>query len=141
MPEATSKATFPGDWFRPSDIGYLDEDGFFYYSDRAGDTIRTTAGAVYPHMVEAAILRHPAVANCGVVGIGDPDGQTVVAAVLLKAAQQPGDDLAAALLASIETDLKEHERPTRLEFLDELPTVLGGAKVQRSVLRERLSKS
>lgn len=140
MPEVTSKASFPGDWFRPSDIGYVDEDGFLYYSDRAGDTILTTSGAVYPHMVEAAIVRHAAVANCGVVGIGDAGAQTVVAAILLKADQTPDDDLAAAILASIEADLEEHERPTRLEFLDELPTVLGGAKVQRSVLREKLSK-
>lgn len=141
MPELTEKTQFPGDWFRPSDVGYLDEDGFLYYSDRAGDTILTASGAVYPHLVEAAISRHDSVSNCGVVGIGDPGVQVVVAAVRLKAGRVANDALAAEILSSVEAELKDIERPARLEFLDELPTVLGGAKVQRSVLRERLSQA
>jgi acyl-CoA synthetase (AMP-forming)/AMP-acid ligase II len=139
LPELTGQASFPGDWFRPSDVGYLDEDGFLFYSDRAGDTIITADGAVYPHLVEAAIARHDAVSNCGVVGIGEPGAQVPVAAVKLKAGRERGDDLAGEILASVSADLQEHERPARIEFLDELPTVLGGAKVQRSVLREQLS--
>lgn len=141
LPELTDKASFPGDWFRPSDVGYLDEDGFLYYSDRAGDTILTATGAVYPHLVEAAIIRHEAVYNCGVVGVGDTGAQVPVAVVKLKAGRLPSDGLAEQILASVTRDLKDHERPTRLEFRDELPTVLGGAKVQRSQLREQLSRS
>lgn len=141
LPELTSKASFPGDWFRPSDVGYLDEDGFLYYSDRAGDTIITTAGAVYPHLVEAAIARHESVSNCGVVGIGDSGAQVPVAAVKLRAGHEPSDDLANDIMKTAAADLADHECPVRIEFLDELPTVLGGAKVQRSVLREQLSNA
>lgn len=139
LPELTTEASFPGDWFRPSDVGYLDEDGYLFYSDRAGDTIVTAEGAVYPHLVEAAIVRHESVSNCGVVGIGESGAQVPVAAVKLKAGRETSDELAAEILALAASDLAEHERPTRVEFFDELPTVLGGAKVQRSVLREQLS--
>lgn len=138
MEDKTKQASFPGGWFRPSDVGYLDQDGFLYYSDRAGDTIWTAAGAVYPHLVETAVARHQAVAGCGVVGIGDHGAQAVVAAVQLKEGTQPHPDLAAEILAAVGGDLKEHERPERIEFVTELPTVLGGAKVQRAALRDRL---
>lgn len=140
MPEKTQEAFFHGDWFRPFDVGYMDEDGFLYYADRLKDRIRTAeGGVVYPHFVEAAVLRHRAVANCGAVGLGEPGNQEVVAAVLLKSGWQPSEGLADEIMTSAEAGLKPHERPKRIVFVDELPTVLGGAKVQREVLKERLS--
>jgi acyl-coenzyme A synthetase/AMP-(fatty) acid ligase len=141
MPDKTAEASFAGDWFRPSDVGYLDEDGFLYFADRADDTIQTPAGVVYPHLVETALFRHDAVGNCGVVGIGEPGAQRVVAAVLLKRGFEGTPELAATILAMTCGDLAEHERPVRLTFLDELPTVFGGAKVQRQILRQRLEES
>jgi acyl-CoA synthetase (AMP-forming)/AMP-acid ligase II len=134
MPERTRRAFLRGDWFRPDDIGYLDHEGFLYYVDRAVDSIRTTAGTVYPHTVEAAVLRHAAVANCGVVG---PGGDRVVAAVVLKPGVGDGPALRAEIARCAEAGLAPHERPD-IVVVDELPCVLGGAKVQRGVLRERL---
>jgi acyl-CoA synthetase (AMP-forming)/AMP-acid ligase II len=138
MPDETAAASFPGDWFRPFDIGYIDEDGFLYFADRATDSIHTLAGTVYPHLVEAALLHHEAVANCGVVGLGEPGAQQVVAAVQLKPGWEPTAELARVILATTCTDLPERHRPVRLTFTAEVPTVLGGAKVQRQILRERL---
>lgn len=46
MPERSAQSFFPGEWFRPYDVGYLDEDGFLYCSDRAGDRIATASGTV-----------------------------------------------------------------------------------------------
>jgi acyl-CoA synthetase (AMP-forming)/AMP-acid ligase II len=131
LEEATERAFFGGDWFRPRDVGYLDADGFLYYADRAGDEIQTADGVVYPHYVEAELLRHGAVANCGVVGVG----QQVVAAVQLKDPDAASDDLVAAILTTVGGDVR---RPDRIVFVSELPTVLGGAKVQRAALREQL---
>jgi acyl-coenzyme A synthetase/AMP-(fatty) acid ligase len=138
MPEKTAEARFPDDWFRPYDVGYLDADGFLYYSDRAGDTIFTSSGAVYPHLVESALARHEAVANTGVVGLGEPGEQVVVAAVQLKPGRESSDELAETILTQTCAQLPEHERPARVVFVDQLPTVLGGAKVQRAALREQL---
>jgi acyl-CoA synthetase (AMP-forming)/AMP-acid ligase II len=131
LEEATEQAFFADDWFRPRDVGYMDEDGFLYYADRAGDEIQTGDGVVYPHYVEAELLRHPAVANCGVVGVGEE----VVAVVLLKESGTPSDELQEAILAMCAGEVR---RPDRVVFVSELPTVLGGAKVQRAQLREQL---
>ena len=84
LPERNAQSFFPGDWFRPYDVGFLDEDGFLYYSDRAGDRITTARGTVYPHLVEEAILGHASVFLCGVVGLGEPGGEQVVVGVQLK---------------------------------------------------------
>jgi acyl-coenzyme A synthetase/AMP-(fatty) acid ligase len=97
MPEKTAEAFFPGSWFRPFDVGYLDEKGYLFYVDRAGDRILTDRGVVFPHLIEEAMMRHPAVANCGVVGLSESGRQTVIAAVQLKSghAQSPplGDEI------------------------------------------------
>lgn len=138
MPERTAQSFFRGDWFRPFDVGYLDKDGFLYYSDRAGDRITTARGTVYPHLVEEAILGHGAVFMCGVVGLGEAGDQEVVVGVQLKEGYDWSDDLAVEILALAEA-LAEHERPVRAIWVADLPTVLGGAKVQRSALRERLA--
>ncbi|MGW5749382.1 AMP-binding protein [Nocardia rhamnosiphila] len=134
LPERTANAFLDGDWFRPDDVGYKDADGFLYYVDRAGDSIHTSLGTVYPHAVESAVLRHHAVANCGVVGNG-ADG--VVAAIVLKAGYIDSPDLRAEIGEFALPGLGAHEVPEIL-VVEELPTVLGGAKVQRKVLQEML---
>ena len=138
LPDKTTESFFGGGWFRPRDVGYLDAQGFLYFLDRAKDCIVTAQGTVYPHPVEAALLRHDAVANCGVVGLGQTPKQLVVAGVLLKPGVKPSEELAQAILRGT-AQLKSGERPERIFFVDELPTVLGGAKVQREVLRDRLA--
>jgi acyl-coenzyme A synthetase/AMP-(fatty) acid ligase len=141
MKSKTEESFFDGGWFRPSDIGYIDDDGFLYYLDRAKDRIVTSDGVVYPHTVEAILLRHSDVANCGVVGLGEPGKQIVIAAVTLKnpAAANPATEGAILKLAA--SNLSANECPSRVVFVDDLPTVLGGAKVQREVLQKQLASS
>lgn len=130
----TAHAFHCGEWFRSGDLGVADEAGFLTYVDRDRDVISTSAGAVYPHEVEAAVLRHPAVANCGAVGVGEPGAQDVLAAALLK----PGTSVDASAIAEVAYEvLPVHAHP-RVVLVPDLPVVLGGAKVQRDVLRERL---
>jgi len=137
LPQKTSESFFEGGWFRPRDVGYIDDHGFLYFLDRAKDRITTAAGVVYPHTIEAALLRHDCVANCGVVGLGPSAAQEVVAGVLLKGGVANSPDLASKILIAAAEGLKPHERPARIIFVDELPTVLGGAKVRREELRDR----
>jgi len=140
LPDKTDQSYFAGGWFRPNDIGYIDGEGFLFYLDRAKDRITTEKGVVYPHIVETAVLRHAAVANCGVVGIGGSARQSVVAAVLLRQGSTRSSKLASDIIAIASTGLSDHERPHRVVFVDELPTVLGGAKVQREVLKQRIDE-
>lgn len=139
MPEKVATAFFPGDWFRTGDVGYIDEDGFLFYLDRDKDKIVTAQGTVFPHVVETALLLHPAVAHCGVVGVSERGQQSVVAGVLLKPGTKGTGSLAEEILSAAAGHLKAHEQPVRIVFVDELPTVLGGAKVQREVLQRRLA--
>jgi acyl-coenzyme A synthetase/AMP-(fatty) acid ligase len=139
MPEKTADAFFPGNWFRPFDVGYLDDNGYLFYVDRAGDRIVTEHGVVFPHLIEEAMMRHPAVALCGVVGLGASGKQAVVAAVQLK----PGHAQSRALgdeMKAQTAHFAAHEQPSVI-FVEELPTVLGGAKVQRGELRQALARS
>ncbi|MFC7547986.1 class I adenylate-forming enzyme family protein [Plantactinospora sp. GCM10030261] len=137
-PDRTADAFFADGWFRPLDLGYLDDDGFLYYVDRAKDRIVTAAGVVYPHLVEEAVLRHPAVAGCGVVGLDTAHGREVVAAVRLKAGSVNTTELVEEIATAARPGLRPHERPHRIVVMTDLPTVLGGAKVRRDLLRERL---
>jgi acyl-coenzyme A synthetase/AMP-(fatty) acid ligase len=139
MPDQTAAASFPNGWFRSFDLGYLDEDGYLYFVGRATDTIRTQVGHVHPHQVEEALFHHEAVANCAVVGLGEPGDQQIVAAVQLKPGWPNTAELAGTILDAVRANLPQHEWPTRVIFVTELPTVLGGAKVQREVLRDRLT--
>lgn len=139
MPERSAASYFPGDWFRSGDVGHVDDEGFLFYADRAGDTIRLADGsAVYPHMVEAALLGHDTVANCGVVGIEEDSAMRIVGAVQLKPGLSASEETVAAIHAAARAALPAEQAPHRVVVVEELPTVLGGAKVQRAVLRERL---
>jgi len=137
LPDKTEQAFFSGGWFRPNDIGYIDHEGFLFYLDRANDRITTAEGVVYPHVVETAVLRHADVSNCGVVGIGENGQQAVVAALLLKKGVKRNPALASEIIAACKS-LAGHEVPRDIIVVDELPTVLGGAKVQREVLKQRI---
>jgi len=97
--------------------------------------VHTTGGVIYPHEIEANLLSHPAVHNVGVVGLGEAGRQQIVAAVVLKSGQAKSEALRSAIarLAPVNDG-----KPIDIRFVDELPAVLGGAKVQREVLRERL---
>ena len=112
-------------------------DGFLYYLGRAVDRITTAHGIVHPHLVEEAILGHGSVFLSGVVGLGEPGSEEVVACIQLKPGVAPSEELAAQIVRQT-AGLPEHERPVRVIFVADMPTVLGGAKVQRQALRERL---
>ena len=80
-PEATAEASQHG-WHHTGDIGYLDDDGYLFIVDRAKDMIITGGFNVYSAEVEQALMAHPAVRDCGVVGLPDEKwGERVVAVV------------------------------------------------------------
>ncbi|MBO0877396.1 MAG: AMP-binding protein, partial [Pseudonocardia sp.] len=80
-PEATADAARHG-WHHTGDIGYLDEDNFLFIVDRAKDMIITGGFNVYSAEVEQALLAHPAVRDCAVIGLPDPKwGERVTAVV------------------------------------------------------------
>jgi fatty-acyl-CoA synthase len=138
QPEATAKAIDAEGWFRTGDAGFLDDEGFLTISDRIKDMIITGGENVYPAEIESELMRHPAIAEVGV--IGEPDarwGERVVAVIALK----PGATLALEELRAFAAQrLAPYKLPKRLEFVAALPRNATG-KILKQKLRETLTKA
>ena len=129
-----SVTAFVGDWFLTGDIGYRDDDGYYFIVDRKKDMILSGGFNVYPQMIEQAIYTHPAVQEVIVIGIPDAyRGEAAKAFVTLKkdASAFTVDHLRDFLSGK----LGKHELPTALEFVSELPRTPVG-KLSRHELRQ-----
>ncbi len=123
-------------WNLTGDTFVQDEDGYFRYQARSDDMIVTSGYNVAGPEVEGALLLHPAVAECGVVGIADEErGQRVAAYVVLKEGHSSGADLCAELQAFVKQTIAPYKYPRTIEFVDALPRTETG-KLQRFRLRE-----
>ncbi len=131
-PEETKK-TFRGGWLHTGDLGYMDEDGFFYIVDRKNDMFISGGFNIYPREVEDVMMEFPGVSEVAVVGLPDDKwGQQVAAAVSGVA----GLD-ATALEAFARENLAGFKRPRRLEIWPELPKS-GAGKVLRRTVRDQM---
>ena len=124
-------------WNVTGDTYIRDGDGYFWYQARSDDMIVSAGYNIAGPEVEAALLTHPAVKECGVVGQPDPDrGMIVKAYVVPSADVTPGDDLVKALQDHVKAEISPYKYPRAVEFVSELPRTDTG-KLRRSVLRER----
>src|SRR5206468_12103962 len=125
-----------GEWTVTGDKYHLDTDGYYTYEGRADDMLKVSGQWVSPAEVEAALMEHPAVLECGVVGAKDKDELTKPRAfVLLKQGQRPSDALAEELKQFVKTRIAPYKYPRWIDFVDELPKTATG-KIQRWRLRE-----
>ena len=132
-----SKATFKGDWYVTGDKYHQDADGYFVYEGRSDDMLKVSGQWVSPAEVEAALIEHPAVLECGVVGAKDKDDLVKPRAfVLLKNDRTPSAELAEELKAFVKGRITPYKYPRWIEFVPELPKNAAG-KIQRFKLRER----
>ncbi|MEZ5412007.1 MAG: AMP-binding protein [Acidimicrobiales bacterium] len=123
-------------WNRTGDLYTRDDDGWFWYQSRADDLIVTAGYNVAGPEVEAALLAHPAVAECAVIGVPDPQrGMVIKAFVVPAAGHEPGDELAHALQDHAKATIAPFKYPRAVEFRDTLPKT-GTGKIQRFVLRQ-----
>jgi len=134
-PLETAEA-FVGDRLLTGDIGYMDQDGYFYLVDRKKDLIISGGFNVYPQMIEQAIYEHPAVREVIVIGIPDDyRGEAAKAFVKLRDGVVPFtlEELKVFLAGK----LGKHEIPAALDFVDDLPRTSVG-KLSRHELRNQL---
>ncbi|TME27449.1 MAG: benzoate-CoA ligase family protein [Chloroflexi bacterium] len=132
-----TKAAFKGEWYVTGDKYHLDADGYYTYEGRSDDMLKVSGQWVSPAEVEAALMEHPAVLECGVVGAKDKDDLVKPRAfVLLKNGRQPSDELAEELKAFVKGRITPYKYPRWIEFVAELPKTATG-KIQRFKLRER----
>ena len=123
-------------WNYPGDTFLQDEDGYFHYQARDDDMIITAGYNVGGPEVEDALLLHPAVAECGVVGKPDPErGMIVKAYCVLRTTHTPSTELVKALQDHVKLALAPYKYPREIEFVAQLPRTETG-KLQRFRLRQ-----
>ena len=124
QPEKTADAFSADGWLRTGDLGLREPDGYYTLKGRAKDLIITGGLNVYPPEVELALMEHPAVAACAVIGCPDDEwGESVVAAIILRAGE-PADG--AGICAFCRERLAAYKVPRRVVFVDELPSNAAG---------------
>lgn len=123
-------------WNLPGDTFVMDADGYFSYQARNDDMIISAGYNIAGPEVESALLQHPAVAECGVVGAPDEDrGQIVQAFVVTKPGHLAGPELAEALQEHVKQTIAPFKYPRKVVFVDTLPRTETG-KLQRFKLRQ-----
>ncbi|MFE4129515.1 MULTISPECIES: long-chain-fatty-acid--CoA ligase [Peribacillus] len=133
-----TESTFKNGWLLTGDLGYMDEQGFFYVVERKKDTIIAGGFNIYPREVEEVLYEHEAIQEVVVAGIPDPyRGETVKAYVVLKknakATEEELNDFARKNLAS-------YKVPRSYEFREELPKTTIGKILRRVLIEEEKKK-
>ncbi|MCX7620397.1 MAG: AMP-binding protein [Acidimicrobiales bacterium] len=135
-PEKTAAAHLEPGVGTLGDVGYLDEDGYLYLSDRKIDMIISGGVNIYPAEIEGVLVTHPAVADAAVFGIpNDEMGEEVKAAVELADGYTPSDELAGELIAHVREHLAGYKAPRSIDFVDALPRHPTG-KLYKRLLRD-----
>jgi 2-aminobenzoate-CoA ligase len=124
-------------WNVTGDTYRRDADGYYWYLARSDDMIVSSGYNIGAPEVENALLSHPAVAECAVIGVPCPErGQKVKAFVVLAAGAKGSDALVAELQAHAKAQIAPYKYPREIAFVDALPKTATG-KLRRSELRDQ----
>jgi long-chain acyl-CoA synthetase len=124
-------------WTTLGDIGYLDEDGFLFLTDRKAFTIISGGVNIYPQETENVLALHPAVYDVAVIGVPDPEmGESVAAFVQPAPDAVPGPELEQEIIAFVKSKIASYKAPRTVRFVDNLPRSEAG-KLMKSALRAR----
>jgi long-chain acyl-CoA synthetase len=135
-PEKTAEAHLEPGVFTTGDVGYLDDDGYLWLSDRRIDMIISGGVNIYPAEIEGVLGGHALVADVSVIGVpNDEFGEEVKAIVVPNDGVDADDELRATLAAFCREHLAGFKCPRSIDFRDELP-LTGTGKVQKRKLRE-----
>ncbi|MFC6085506.1 acyl-CoA synthetase [Sphaerisporangium aureirubrum] len=122
------------DHFTVGDIGYLNDEGYLFLCDRKADMIISGGTNIYPAEIENELVVHPKVADVAVFGIPDEEwGEQIKAVVEPAAGIEPGPELAAELLASLEGRLSKMKWPRSIDFVERLPREPNGKLLKRKL--------
>ncbi len=131
-PDATAAMIDPDGWLHTGDIGYADEDGYFYVVDRLKELIKYKGLQVAPAELEAVLISHPAIADAAVIPSPDEEaGEVPKAFVVLKTPITPDE-----IMAYVAERVAPYKKIRRLEIVDQIPKSPSG-KILRRVLIER----
>ena len=135
-PEKTAQ-TLRGGWHHTGDVAWKDEDGYFWYSGRNDDIIKSSGYRISPFEVESCVLEHPAVLECAVTSVPDPvRGNLVKATIVLRDKYQPSDELKKEIQDYVKHNTAPYKYPRVIDFVSELPKSISG-KIKRVDIRRK----
>jgi acyl-CoA synthetase (AMP-forming)/AMP-acid ligase II len=133
-PEKTAQAYNSAGWSSLGDIGYVDDEGFLYLTDRASHMIISGGVNIYPQEVENELTMHPAVTDVAVIGVPNTDlGEEVKAVVVAADPDLAGPELAAELIGYCRARLAHYKCPVSVDFVSELPRLPTGKLLKREL--------
>jgi fatty-acyl-CoA synthase len=138
-PGKTASAQHPKHpfWTTLGDIGYVDEDGFLFLTDRRSFMIISGGVNIYPQETENVLALHPAVHDVAVIGVPDPEmGESVKAFVQPAAGVETGPELEAEIIAFVKSKIAGYKAPRSVQFVDDLPRTETG-KLVKGELKKR----
>jgi acetyl-CoA synthetase len=135
--EALTASVWHDDIYYTGDMAWRDEDGYYWFVGRADDVIKSSGYRIGPFEVESALMEHPAVLECAVTGVPDPDRGTVVKATVIPAkGWVPSEELKLELQNHVKKTTAPYKYPRIVEFVTELPKTISG-KIRRVRIREQ----
>jgi fatty-acyl-CoA synthase len=140
-PQKTAEAFVEIDgkrFFRTGDLGYMDEDGFFFFTDRLKRMINASGFKVWPAEVEAMMYQNPAVQECCIIAARDPYRGETVKAVIVK---KPGSDASPEdIMQWAHAKMAAYKVPKLVEFVDALPKSATGKVMWRTLQEKEMAK-
>lgn len=138
---AKTAGAYRGDYFTLGDVGYLDDDGYLFLTDRSAHLIVSGGVNIYPAEVDAALLEHPSVGDAATIGIpNDEWGESVLAVVEVAPGVSGDAILAAELIEHCRTRLAAFKCPRTIDFVAQLPRQDNG-KVAKTKLRDEYRRT
>lgn len=134
-PDLTARVWHDG-VYHTGDLAWQDEEGYLWFVGRADDIIKSSGYRIGPFEVESVLMEHPAVLECAITGVPDPDrGQVVKATVVLARGYAASEALKIELQNYVKTHTAPYKYPRILEFVTELPKTISG-KIRRVEIRQ-----
>jgi acetyl-CoA synthetase len=134
--KALTDSVWHDDVYYTGDMAWRDEDGYYWFIGRSDDVIKSSGYRIGPFEVESALLEHPAVLECAITAVPDPDrGQIVKATVVLAKGWVASDNLKVELQEHVKKVTAPYKYPRVIEFVTELPKTISG-KIRRVEIRE-----
>jgi acetyl-CoA synthetase len=134
--QALTAGVWHDDVYYTGDMAWRDEDGYYWFVGRADDVIKSSGYRIGPFEVESALMEHPAVLECAVTGVPDPDrGTAVKATVVLAKGYIASEALKLELQNHVKKTTAPYKYPRIVEFVPELPKTISG-KIRRVQIRE-----
>ncbi len=135
----TNKMWHDGAYYT-GDVAFRDQDGYYWFVGRADDCFKSSGYRIGPFEIESALLEHPAVLECAVTGVPDPDrGLAVKATVVLTKNYTASDALVKELQEHVKKVTAPYKYPRIIEFVNELPKTISG-KIRRVEIRRGKSE-